>query len=86
MNKKAQTTIGLAIITAIMIFLVGMIMVNFVRADVLTVRETTNLDCTNSSISDGSKLTCLAVDATVPYFMVVILSIAGGVIVSRLAI
>ena len=81
MNKKGSW--GLAIISAIMIFLIGMVVVNLLKPDITTFRLA--MDCaTPSAISDGTKLTCLMGDLTIPYFIIVVFSIAGGAIMSRL--
>ena len=83
MNKKSQT-LGIAIIIAITIFIVGMLSVNFIKDEVTRARGATQLDCSNADeISDSVKLTCLAVDVVVPYFIVIVLSVAGGLITSR---
>lgn len=74
---------GLSIIIAISIFLIGMVAVNFVTSDVTIARSSSGLDCTNTSISDGNKLTCLAVDWVVPYFFIIIFSAAGGAITEQ---
>lgn len=82
MNKKGQAI--LPIMTAIMIFIVGMLVVNIIKPEITTARNSNNLDCSNSTgISDGNKLTCLAVDATIPYYIIIILSAAGGLITAR---
>jgi len=84
MNRKAQATLGLAIIVAITLFVVGMLAVNFIKPEVTRARGSANLDCSNSAdISDGTKLTCLAVDIVVPYFMILIFSVVGGIITAR---
>jgi len=83
MNNKGQT-IMLAILTAIIIFIVGMLMVNFFKDEIDRARNATNLDCANTGvISDGTKLTCLAVDIVIPYFIITVISIAGGLITAR---
>lgn len=82
-NKKAQT-LGLALVMAITIFIVGMLCVNFVKEGVTSARDASNLNCADADISDGTKLTCLAVDLVVPYFIIIIFSVAGGLIVARL--
>jgi len=79
MNNKGQ--VGLAIISAVMIFMVGMVTVNLLKPEITNARETTALDCQNNSITDGTKLTCLVVDFTVPYFMIIIFSVVGGILV-----
>ena len=75
---------GIAIISAVMIFIVGMLVINILTPEITRARGATELDCTNSSISDGAKLTCLVTDATVPYYFVIIFSIIGGIITARL--
>jgi len=83
MNKKGQT-VGITIIIAITIFIVGMLSINFIKDEVTRARGSTQLDCANSGeISDATKLTCLVVDVVVPYFIIVIISVAGGLIAGR---
>jgi hypothetical protein len=58
-NKKAQ--LGLSIINAIFIFIIGMLIINFLMPEVTDFR--TNMDCSNySGISDATKLLCLVGD------------------------
>ena len=82
MNNKGQS-MGLAIVMAITIFIVGMLCINFVKMGITTARDASNLNCADSTISDGTKLTCLVVDIVVPYFFVLIFSVAGGIISAR---
>ena len=82
MNKKGQA--GMAIIIAIMIFIVGMSAVNLLKPDVTSLRSATGLNCVNSSaISDGTKMTCLAIDATIPWVIITIFAVAGGLVFSK---
>lgn len=82
-SKKAQT-LGLAIIIAITLFIVGMVVVNIMKDEVTRTRGATQLNCANpAAISDGTKITCLVVDFVIPYFFILVISIAGGVITSR---
>jgi hypothetical protein len=48
--------------------------------------EFSGLDCDNSSISDFQKATCLISDLTVPYFIGIVLALAGIVIGARIII
>ena len=80
MNKRGQNW-GLTIISAIMIFMMGMVVINLIKPEITNARS--GLDCTNSSISDGNKLTCLGVDSTLPYFIMTIISLAGGALMAR---
>lgn len=82
MNRKGQT-IMLAILSGVFIFLAGIIFINFLFDDVDVARSM--LACSDaSSISDGIKLTCLFIDAVIPYWIVLIVSASGGMIFARL--
>jgi len=83
MNKLGQT-FGLSILYAIVIFIFGILMVNFLTPEINTSHNA--MSCTDTSISSGSKLTCLFVDIVKPYWILAILSLAGGVILDRLLI
>ena len=78
MNKKA--TVFSAVMVAIIIFMIGMLMVNFLKPEVDTAR--TGLNCT-SPATDGTKVMCLFVDGSIPYFFVLIFSVAGGLIADK---
>lgn len=82
MNKKGQA--GMAIIIAIMIFIVGMSAVNLLKPDVTSLRSATGLNCVNATaISDGTKLTCLAIDITIPWVIITIFLVAGGIVFTK---
>jgi hypothetical protein len=83
-NKKGQNLL-LAILTGVMIFMFGMLFMNHVPDDVSAARAI-GLDCTNPTISDGNKVTCLAVDAVIPILFIAIVSLAAGAILSRFII
>lgn len=90
MNKRGQT-LGIAVMIAITIFIVGMLAVNFLKPEIDRARGSTQLDCANTAdfpegISDSTKLTCLVVDVAIPYFIILIFSVAGGLIVARFLI
>lgn len=81
MNKKGFTQIGITFLIAFFFFIAGMIFLNPITDDVSTAR--TSLNCGDSTISDGNKLTCLGIDLVVPYFILAIFSIAGGHITAK---
>lgn len=81
MNRKGQNLL-FAIITAVMLFMGGMLFINFLMDDVSMARSI-GLDCQNPNISDGNKVTCLGVDLVIPITFIAILSLAGGAILSR---
>lgn len=81
MNKRGG--LGLAIISTIMVFIIGMMMINFLMSGVTTFRA--DLNCADASdISDATKLTCLVGDATIPYFVLIVFSLAIGAITTRM--
>lgn len=84
MNRKGQNLL-FALITAVMIFVAGMLFINHLGDDVSLARNI-GLDCTNPDISDGNKMTCLAVDLVIPIVFVAILSLFAGAILSRFLI
>jgi len=72
---------------SIMFFIIGLTMINFLTPEVTRTRASDQLNCANASaISDGNKLTCLAVDMVVPYFILIVFSVAGGYITSKFII
>ena len=85
MNKKSQiSSFGLSLVIGISIFIVAMVVVNLLLPEITRARASTALDCTNSSISDGTKLTCLAVDWAIPGYFLAIFSAFGGMVIARL--
>lgn len=82
MNNKGQS-LGLGIMSAIFVLIIGIMFLNFLLPEVTNAR--TDLNCADAaSISDGTKLLCLVVGTTVPYWIVLIFSIVIGFITSRL--
>ena len=82
MNNKGQT-MGLAILSFLAVLIVGLTLVNFLMPEVTTFRA--DMSCASvDTISDGTKLLCLFGDATVPYVIVLIVSLAIGGITARL--
>jgi hypothetical protein len=76
--KGKNGNLFLGAVFMILFFMLGMWMLPFMKDEVTSAR--TSLDCTNSSISDGNKVTCLTTDVTVPYFIIIIMTLAGGFI------
>ena len=84
MNNKGQTMM-LSILFAVVLFVIGIMVINFIRPEVLTAKVA--MFCSDvANISDGTKLTCLIIDGVVPYFIVLVLSISGGLILDRILI
>jgi hypothetical protein len=84
MNKTGQTMM-LSILFAVVLFVMGIMVINFIRPEVLVAKA--SMSCSDvANISDGTKLTCLLIDGVVPYFIVLVLSISGGLILDRILI
>jgi len=71
-------------IIAIAFFIFGILIVGLILPDVSLARGSDALDCSNLSISSGQKIACLAVDAAVPYLIIAIVLVAGGLIVWKI--
>ncbi len=83
-NSKKANIMGV-VIMAFLLFSVGFIVANFLKEPIDTARA--DLNCASAgTISDGTKLMCLGVDMTMIYFMMLILSIAFGVILDKVLI
>ena len=76
-NKKGSAFFGVAI--AIVVYIFGVLFIPFLMDDVTTFREA--MDCSNTSISGGTMLSCLMADATIPYLIWFFISLALGYIV-----
>ena len=82
LNNKGQTAlIGLMI--GVMIFMMAMIFIDPLADVIDETRNNSQLDCSNTSITDGKKATCLIVDLILPYFIAIIIAIAGALISAR---
>ena len=81
MNKKAGIFVG--VIVAVFLFMAGILFVEHLKTDVTVAR--TDLDCSNvAGISDGTKLLCLVVGGAIPYFIILLISVIGGWIMTKI--
>jgi len=88
MNNKGQSIL-MGVVVGFFLFLIGMVLLNYIDADTWVDGEDSlinELNCDDSGISDGTKLTCLIGEAIVPYFIIGIISAAGGIITARFLI
>ncbi len=63
----------------VFLFIMGVLFIPFVTDDITTSR--TALDCTNTSISSGTKLTCLGTDIVIPYLIWFFVSLLAGFVI-----
>ena len=81
-NKKGS--IGITVMVSLMFFIIGLTMLNFITPEITRTQASDVLNCDNAAaISDGNKLTCLAVDLVVPYFILLVFSTAGGYLTAK---
>lgn len=80
MNKTVS--LPLVILFAVIYFMFGILIMNFLKVDVTTAR--TALDCASAgTITGGDKITCLIVDGVIPLFILVVTCLAGGYITEQ---
>lgn len=74
---------GLSIMGLIIFMIIGFMCINFFFNEVDTARA--NLSCASpNSISDATKLLCLVVDITIPYWIWIILAVGIGLLLVRI--
>lgn len=77
MNKKGGAFFfGLGI--ALFVWIIGIMIIPYFQDSVDLFR--TDMDCTNTSITDGAKVTCLYGDALMPFFIIFIVGVVLGII------
>jgi len=79
MNKRGNIFLG--VVVFLFIFVFGVLFMPFITDDITTTR--TSLNCSNSSISDGTKLQCLGIDIVIPYFIWFFVSVGAGYLGGR---
>ena len=81
-SKKAQYAL-VGLMSAIMLILFAFQLITPIKDQVTIARSAAYLDCTNSSITTGDKMTCIAIDLYLPYFIIVALAVAGGYLIGK---
>ena len=76
--KMASGGIFFGVAIAIFVFTVGVLFIPFVIDSIDNFRV--NLDCSNPTISDGTKITCLFGDLVIPYLIWFFVSLAIGIV------
>ena len=82
MNRGGQVMlVGLMI--GIIAFMAAMVFIDPIKDVVTESRGTTQLDCSNTSITDGNKMTCLIVDLMLPAFIGICFALAATALGSK---
>ncbi len=88
MNLKGQLfffTLMLAVVVIIMALALAPSILTFTSdARNATINGNPAMDCDNSSISDFDNAACIVTDLTLPYFLGIMIAIAGAMIGARL--
>ena len=79
-QKKGQQ-IFIGIMTAVLVFIALVQLINPIKDQVTTARST--MDCTNTDISTGTKGACVIVDWYLPYFLAAGIAVSVGFITQR---
>ena len=85
MNRKGQTAL-IGLVIGVFLFMFAMSIIDPLADVISETRTVGQLDCDNNSITDGKKATCLIVDLMLPYFIAIVLAVAGGYIGARFII
>lgn len=82
MNNKGQAIfMGFMIMLAIIVLTFGM--AQPVKSFVDDARNSTNMDCTNNSISDFDRAACVVIDMGIFYFIAGMIALGIAVFLSR---
>lgn len=76
-GKGGQVAL-VSLMIGIFVFMMAMVFINPIKDVITEARAADQLDCDNTTISDGEKMTCLIVDLIMPYFIAIVLAIAGA--------
>lgn len=79
MNKKGNIFFSITI--GIFLFVTGVLVMPFLADDITSVR--TALQCSSSSISDGTKLMCIGMSGVMPYFIIFFTLLGIGYLIGR---
>ena len=80
-SKSKKGNIFLGVTIALLLWISGVIIMPFLLDDTDTFRNT--MECTDSSISNGAKVSCLFSDALIPYYIYFFASLAIGYLAGR---
>lgn len=74
MTKGQMAMVGVMI--AVLLFIFALVLIEPIKEQTTQARNTTNLDCTNNSISTGNRMACIAVDWYLPGFIGICIAVA----------
>lgn len=81
-DKHSQTFL-VGVMISVMLFIVAVIFIQPIKEVVEDARGPDLLDCTNSSISTGTRMTCILVDIYLFYFVGMVISLGLSYLLFR---
>lgn len=76
-GRKGQLpNIPLGVMLFLMCFITAVVFIEPLKIVINTAREPSRLDCTNTTISVGQKMTCIVVDWSLPFFILACFAVA----------
>ena len=82
MNRRGQVFL-VGIILGILGFMAAMSFIDPITDVIGEARDTDQLNCSSTTITDGRKATCLLVDLTLPAFIGICMGVAGALITAK---
>ncbi|GAG89185.1 unnamed protein product [marine sediment metagenome] len=82
MNNNGQVFL-VGLMLGIAAFMLAMVFINPITDVITEARAADQLDCSNSSITDGKKMTCLMVDLILPIFIGICIGLAGAYVTAK---
>jgi len=81
MNRRGSIFLSVIFAGALLIF--AMLMLNFLITQITEVRDADHLNCSSSTISDGTKVLCLVTDTTIPAYFLTAVLLVGGLLIGK---
>ena len=81
MKKRAQGGLIFGIMIFVLVFILTVVVSQPLKTFTEIARDSTHLDCDNSTITDGVKLTYITIDLALPIFVVTLLASGTGFLV-----
>ena len=84
-NNKGMGNMLFVIVVTFLLFMVGSLFINPIKDSVTDFR--TNIGCAvPATLSDGAKILCLGGDIVVPYFILLMFSTIGGIVLAKITL
>ena len=84
LNRRGQVML-LGVMLFVFSFIVAVLLTSPVRTMTDTARDVDHLNCDANNLTTGVALTCVAVDLTLPFFIITVILSGAGLITSKLA-